>query len=149
MLDLIDVDSDKWRLYSERHRWPMSWIYARESKKLLEYEKAMAAEFDATVFVSEKEADYFKSFAPEIADKVHWRVQGVDSDFFNPELDFESPYQPAEKVMVFVGAMDYWPNIDAVVWFVESIFPCDPETGTRGGVLYCWDESDRTGAQAG
>lgn len=122
VLDLIDVDSDKWRLYSERHHWPMNWIYARESRKLLEFEKAMANEFDATLFVSEKEADYFKSLAPDVNEKVHWRVQGVDSDFFNPDLDFSSPYKPEDKVMVFVGAMDYWPNIDAASWFAKQMF---------------------------
>jgi len=122
VLDLVDVDSDKWRLYAERHAWPMSWVYQRESQKLLAYEKAMAAEFDATLFVSEKEADYFKQLAPEVAEKVHWRVQGVDSAFFDPGLSFVSPYPEDARVLVFVGAMDYWPNIDAVVWFVESMF---------------------------
>lgn len=123
LIDFIDVDSDKWRLYAERHAWPMSWVYARESRKLLAFERAMAAEFDASIFVSEKEAAYFQSLAPEVAGKVHWRVQGVDSAFFDPQLAFDSPYQPGQRVMVFVGAMDYWPNIDAVSWFAEAMFP--------------------------
>jgi glycosyltransferase involved in cell wall biosynthesis len=26
-------------------------------------------------------------------------------------------------VLVFTGAMDYWPNIDAVTWFAKKVFP--------------------------
>jgi sugar transferase (PEP-CTERM/EpsH1 system associated) len=123
VLDLVDVDSDKWRLYAEDHVWPMSWLYRRESKTLLAFETQMAKLFDATVFVSEDEADYFKSLAPEVAEKVFYRVQGVDSQYFDPGLSFESPYQPDEIPVVFAGAMDYWPNIDAVVWFANEVFP--------------------------
>ena len=123
LLDLVDVDSDKWRMYAEKHRWPMSWIYRRESRLLLQYERAMAAEFSATLFVSEKEAEFFKSLAPELAEKIHYRVQGVDSQFFDPNRDYPSPYPADEKVILFVGAMDYWPNIDAGKWFADEVFP--------------------------
>ena len=101
----------------------MSWIYRRESTRLLAYERKMAAEFSATVLVSEKEAEFFKALAPESADKIDYRIQGVDSAFFDPNQNYDSPYQTDEKVIIFVGAMDYWPNIDAVKWFAEDIFP--------------------------
>jgi len=123
VLDLVDVDSDKWRLYAEDHIWPLSWLYLRESKKLLAYEAEMAAKFDATVFVSEKEADFFKQLAPEVADKVVFRVHGVDSQYFDPSLEYESPYPIDTPIFVFAGAMDYWPNIHAAIWFAEEIFP--------------------------
>lgn len=123
VLDLVDVDSDKWRLYAEDHKWPLSWLYQRESKKLLAYESAMAEAFDATVFVSEEEAEYFKTLVPAVSDKVIFRVQGVDSQFFNPALDCESPYPADTPVFVFAGAMDYWPNVHAAMWFAKSVFP--------------------------
>jgi glycosyltransferase involved in cell wall biosynthesis len=34
-----------------------------------------------------------------------------------------SPYQADAQVLVFTGAMDYWANVDAVVWFAEQVFP--------------------------
>jgi len=123
VLDLVDVDSDKWRLYAEDHIWPLSWLYLRESKKLLAYEAEMAAKFDATVFVSEKEADFFKELVPRVADKVVFRVHGVDSKYFDPSLDYSSPYPTDTPIFVFAGAMDYWPNIHAAIWFAEEIFP--------------------------
>ena len=52
LFDMVDVDSEKWRSYGERKRWPMSWLYRREADRLLAFERRMAAEFDSTVFVS-------------------------------------------------------------------------------------------------
>ncbi len=123
VLDLEDVDSDKWRLYAKEHQWPMNWIYQRESEKLFAFEKAMADEFDVTVLVSKEEANFFKQLAPEVSEKIVNRVQGVDSEFFSPELSYENPYPENAFVLTFTGAMDYWPNISAAVWFAEEIFP--------------------------
>lgn len=123
VLDLEDVDSDKWRLYAKDHKWPMSWIYQRESEQLLAFEKAMADEFDVTVFVSKEEADFFKELAPSISEKIIHRVQGVDSEFFSPNLKYDSPYKENAMVLTFTGAMDYWPNINAALWFATKIFP--------------------------
>ena len=123
VLDLEDVDSDKWLLYSKDRTWPMNWIYKREAKYLLAYEKSMAIEFDTTVLVSKEEADFFKTLIPEVSDKVIHRTQGVDSQFFDPSLEHENLYQQDDKVFVFIGAMDYWPNIDAAIWFGKTVFP--------------------------
>lgn len=123
VLDLEDVDSDKWRLYAKDHQWPMSWLYQRESERLLSFEKAMANEFDVTVFVSKEEADFFKELAPAVSEKIVNRVQGVDSDFFSADLTYENPFSKNSMVLTFTGAMDYWPNINAAIWFAEEIFP--------------------------
>jgi polysaccharide biosynthesis protein PslH len=42
---------------------------------------------------------------------------------FSPDRDYPDPYKPDTRGIVFTGAMDYWPNIDAVTWFAERIFP--------------------------
>jgi glycosyltransferase involved in cell wall biosynthesis len=47
----------------------------------------------------------------------------VDSQYFDPALHFCSPYDAAGPVIVFAGAMDYAPNVDAVTWFAEIVFP--------------------------
>ena len=121
--DLVDVDSDKWRQYAQSQPWPYSSVYRRESRALLRYEREIAKRFDATVFVSAAEADLFRRLAPEVASKV-WAVNnGVDSDYFSPAHAFANPYADAEKVLVFTGAMDYWPNVDAVARFAHETFP--------------------------
>jgi len=123
LFDMVDVDSEKWRSYGERKPWPMSWLYRREADRLLAFERRIAAEFDSTVFVSKEEAELFRRLAPEVADRTTYRVQGVDSAYFDPAIDFDSPYPADTPALVFTGAMDYWPNIDAVTWFADEALP--------------------------
>lgn len=121
--DLVDVDSDKWRQYAATQSWPYSAIFRRESRTLLEYERSIAREFDSTVFVSEREADLFRQLAPESAHKVGHINMGVDCDYFKPDRPYPCPYEEGENVLVFTGAMGYWPNVDAVVSFAHEVFP--------------------------
>lgn len=121
--DYVDVDSDKWRQYAVSKRWPASWIYRREAEKLLQYETAMAGRAEMTLFVSRQEAQLFKQLAPGCADKIGHVNNGVDTDFFDPELSFSSPFPENQPAIVFTGAMDYWANVDAVQWFAQQVFP--------------------------
>lgn len=123
IVDFVDVDSDKWRQYASAKSWPQSWVYRREAKLLLAYEKQIAKDCDYVAFVSEKEADLFKQLAPEATDKTTFFNNGVDTDFFSPHLGYVNPYPEGAEVLVFTGAMDYWPNVDAVNWFARTVFP--------------------------
>jgi len=123
VVDFCDVDSDKWRQYADQKAWPMSWLYRREADTLLAYERHVAATCDASLFVSDPEAQLFRTLAPESADKIGYFNNGVDTDYFSPERAYERPYADGERALVFTGAMDYWPNIDAVQWFASEIFP--------------------------
>ena len=121
--DLVDVDSDKWRQYSATKRFPTSWIYRREAARLLDFEREVARTFDATLFVSPQEADLFRRLAPESAPRIEHLNNGVDSEFFSPAREYVRPYPNGRKIIVFTGAMDYWPNVDAVNWFAREVFP--------------------------
>ena len=123
VVDFCDVDSDKWRQYATQKSWPLSWVYRHEANALLKYERHVAATCDASLFVSEPEADLFRTLAPESIAKIGFFNNGVDTDYFSPERHYECPYEPGERALVFTGAMDYWPNIDAVQWFAAEIFP--------------------------
>lgn len=123
VLDLEDVDSDKWQLLAKEHGVLLSWILNRESVRLLHFERAMAQKFDITLLVSKREAELFKMKAPEVARKTTFRVQGVDCSYFDPSLRYENPYAGSTNVLVFTGAMDYWPNSDAVIWFAKEVIP--------------------------
>lgn len=123
VVDFVDVDSDKWRQYAQRCKGLKHWIYQREAQYLLGYEKTIAKQARASIFVSEQEAELFKTLAPELRHKVTHINNGVDTEYFSPELSFSSPYADYDQVIVFTGAMDYWANVDAVVWFANAIFP--------------------------
>jgi len=123
VVDFVDVDSEKWQQYAQQNKGIKHWIYQREAHYLLSYEKTVAEQARASIFVSEQEAKLFKKLAPEVSDKVSYINNGVDSEYFSPDHNFVSPYKDHESVIVFTGAMDYWPNVDAVLWFAKAIFP--------------------------
>jgi sugar transferase (PEP-CTERM/EpsH1 system associated) len=123
IIDFVDIDSDKWLQYARKKTWPMSWLYRREGRLLLHYERQVARDFDASLFVSQAEADLFKQLAPESAAKTGFFNNGVDTDYFSPARSYQNPYPADALPLVFTGAMDYWPNVDAVQWFAREILP--------------------------
>lgn len=123
LIDFVDVDSAKWTQYAPQHRWPMSWLYRREGRSLLAYERRMALQATRSFFVTDAEVALFAGLAPECAKRVDAVGNGVDSDYFSPDPARASPYASDEEAVVFTGAMDYWPNVDAVGWFVREVLP--------------------------
>lgn len=112
IIDFVDVDSDKWRLYARANAFPKSWIYKREYQKLQAFEAKLVKEFDASIVISENE----KQFLPQ-TDRLFVVRNGVDLEHFSPREKIDS------DTMIFTGAMDYFPNIDAVLYFHEQVFP--------------------------
>ena len=123
VMDFVDVDSEKWRQYALRRPWPTSWLYRREGQKLLRFETAIAAAFDASVLVSATEAELFKRLSPGTAQKTLAIRNGVDSDYFSPERPYENPYPLGDSPLVLTGAMDYRPNAEAASWFAREVLP--------------------------
>jgi sugar transferase (PEP-CTERM/EpsH1 system associated) len=121
--DFVDVDSEKWKQYGQSRRWPLSAIFQREAEHLLTFERAVAKKASATLFVTPQEAELFRSLAPECASRVSHLCNGVNAEFFSRRLDLANPFAVDEEPIVFTGVMDYWPNIDAVSWFVKEVLP--------------------------
>jgi sugar transferase (PEP-CTERM/EpsH1 system associated) len=123
VMDFVDVDSDKWRQYARARRGVARMIYAREARRLAEFEHAIAMQFDASIFVSEAEATFFRQQLPGSAGKVRGIPNGVDAEYWDPQRTCSNPYRPGERVVVFVGAMDYRANVDAARWFAHEVWP--------------------------
>jgi polysaccharide biosynthesis protein PslH len=122
-VDFVDMDSAKWGDYALKRRWPVSAFYKREARRLLAYERDVAARAEVSIFVTDEEARLLRKEAPDCAARVVAIRNGVDSEYFSPSRQFESPFAPGERPIVFTGAMDYWPNVDAVVWFAREVLP--------------------------
>jgi sugar transferase (PEP-CTERM/EpsH1 system associated) len=123
VIDFCDVDSDKWTQYSQGARWPMSWVYRREGRLLERREAEIARACDASIFVSQAEADLFARLHRECASRVHVVPNGVDAAHFSPTHPLANPFATDERAIVFTGAMDYWANVDAVAWFAREVLP--------------------------
>lgn len=117
IMDFVDVDSDKWRMYAGFSRIPYSAIYRREWRRLQEYEKRVGEAFGQSIFVSEKEVELFSSFCPKA--RAMAVPNGVDADYFA----LTGTSGSTDKTVLFMGAMDYYPNEDAVVHFANDVWP--------------------------
>ncbi len=121
IMDFCDLDSDKWRQYASKTDFPLSFIYRKEAKRLFEFEKKINRFFGRSVFVSSGEAELFLKYYPE-AKNICIVSNGVDHEFFDPEKTDMSQSFPS-PMLVFSGAMDYYANVDGVVWFADKILP--------------------------
>jgi sugar transferase (PEP-CTERM/EpsH1 system associated) len=125
VIDFVDIDSDKWRQYALKKTGIAKWFFNREYRLLAQVENEVCAEFNHSLFVSPDEAQLFSERQPlKQQNKVHGLLNGVDIDFFDPQADFEQePLVPNQAFISFTGAMDYWANVDAVLWFAEKVWP--------------------------
>lgn len=123
VMDFVDMDSDKWRQYAESKSWPMSLLYKREAVKVLGLERTAAYRSDVSLFVTDAEVASFKAVAGSAAHDVRALFNGVDHQKFSPEADIQPLTLPGAPNLVFTGAMDYWANVDAVVWFADEVLP--------------------------
>ena len=116
VLDMVDVDSEKWRQLSERAAPPMRWIYRREHVALREFERSIASTAVATTLVTERERQLFLAGGGNADALVV--PNGVDVDRFSP---VGPPSASAE--VVFAGVFDYAPNVEGALWFAERVWP--------------------------
>lgn len=116
LVDLVDVDSQKFLDYANAAPFWKRWLYQLEGQRLRALEKAIASRAQAVTLVSEAEADLFRGFCPN--DRTWAIANGVDLDYFSPRSGQSTPNR-----CVFVGALDYPPNIDAMQWFCREVWP--------------------------
>ncbi|GIX21532.1 MAG: glycosyl transferase [Gammaproteobacteria bacterium] len=116
MLDYGDMDSFKWRAYAGHKRWPWSWGYALEGAKLARAERRLAGCFDFLSCTTRAELDSLRSLG--VVRPSDWFPNGVDAAYFAPGEEAVD-----EKLLSFVGRMDYFPNQQAMFWFCREVWP--------------------------
>ncbi|WP_300463382.1 TIGR03087 family PEP-CTERM/XrtA system glycosyltransferase [Desulfobacula sp.] len=121
IMDFCDLDSDKWSQYVQKSTFPLNMIYKKEASRLLRFEKKINKMFNKSVFVSHKEAELFVKYYPEAKD-IQIISNGVDYQYFNSKKTEITQSFPS-PMLVFSGAMDYYANIDGVIWFAKEILP--------------------------
>jgi len=86
-----------------------------ESKQLQRYEQAKMPRFQAFLACSEDDATRIRSDAPDLPGVV--AANGADLRSFKP-LGRQKPGAPT---LLYVGTMNYYPNIDAVEYYFQHI----------------------------
>lgn len=117
VMDLMDVDSAKWRDFADSSKFASGWLYRREARHVAELECRIGREFDRLFVVSEAER---KCLDSGLANRVTAMPNGVDLEYFYPRDDRR---EEDKQALVFTGVMDYRPNVEGICWFVEQVLP--------------------------
>src|SRR5262249_51167598 len=115
LVDLIDVDSQKWLDYAAPQRWPKSWLYRLEGRRLRRLGHSLPPCATAVSLVSEAEADLYRQVGAH--GSILAIANGVDLEYYRPGS------VTTEQGCVFVGALDYHPNVDGACWFCREVWP--------------------------
>ncbi len=112
--DLVDLDSLKWASYAGKaFGLRRKWLH-QEAIRVEALERRATRESDAVVLVSQAEASLLNGSQA----KVMAAGNGVDAEYFTPRgAEGGSPF------LVFVGTMNYRPNVEAVCEFVRRVWP--------------------------
>jgi sugar transferase (PEP-CTERM/EpsH1 system associated) len=117
VLDYGDLDSGKWVDYSRYRSFPLSAGYSLEAHKLQAYERALAPRFHQCTVTAPGELEELRRLG--ISEPCTVIPNGVDSTYFN----FHPRKNDAPPVMVFLGRMDYFPNVEGILHFTRHVLP--------------------------
>lgn len=116
ILDMVDVDSQKWATLGSGSSGLRRWIYQREGRLMSAFEAEAANRSRATTVINAREQTSLLRIAPSA--NVRVVSNGIDATGFRPP----SPAAQGARV-VFVGVLDYRPNEEGVLWMVEHVWP--------------------------
>jgi sugar transferase (PEP-CTERM/EpsH1 system associated) len=97
---------------------PVMRLYMGEQwRRMRQVERAQCLRFDHVIAVSPEDAATFRQqYGVERVSSV---PTGVDTDFFRPS----GTVPRKQGSIVFTGSMDWMPNEDGMIWFVDEILP--------------------------
>ena len=113
-----NVEAMIWERRTKVARNPIMRLYMGEQwRRMRTVEREQCLRFDHVVAVSPEDAAVFRErYGVERVSSV---PTGVDTEFFRPSGSVTRT--PAS--IVFTGSMDWMPNEDGMLWFVEEILP--------------------------
>lgn len=124
LVDFVDVDSQKWLDYAASSNGLKKWLYRHEASRVKKLESHLSSSADAVAVVSEDEAQIFGSHHANV--EAVAISNGVDHDFFSPHaICSENPgnLKRGNPHLVFVGVLDYLPNVQGLEWFCAEVLP--------------------------
>ncbi|WP_129628518.1 glycosyltransferase family 4 protein [Candidatus Oscillochloris fontis] len=98
-------------------------------RKLVAYERRVVRDYDRVLVVSAEDQAALARLAPQAS--LHVIPNGVDTSYFAPHdppppglpRPFAARTGEGGSDLVFTATLDYRPNIDALVWFVQQVLP--------------------------
>jgi glycosyltransferase involved in cell wall biosynthesis len=112
-----NVESVIWRRHAEEARHPAKKAYFRlQARRMENFERDICRRAGHIIAVSEVDLAAMRELFG--AKRVSPIATGVDIDYFAPP-----PSRKPKADLIFVGSMDWLPNIDAIEYFAAEILP--------------------------
>lgn len=113
-----NVESQIWRRYRDNERnLGKRTYFAFEHRRMRSYEIEACNRFDLVFTVSQEDKDVLQhDYGVEVPIEI--MQTGIDTQYFAPRPDIE----PQPGRMVFLGSLDWMPNIDGIRWFVSDVY---------------------------
>lgn len=118
VLNHHNVESQMMEDRAAKENNPLKRIYMRrEARKLEKFERQWAPRAGNNLLVSSLDERRLRKRAEDVRTEVV--RNGVDIDYFHPRTSTDEH----DGSLIFVGGMSWWPNRDAVLWFIREIWP--------------------------
>ena len=130
IMQFAELDSSRWGQFARRSQPPIRWVYALEERRFFAYERYIARTFSHALVCTTAEQRDFERLIPRVP--VSLVGNGVDLDYFRSSGVAKQPGS-----IVFTGVMDYFPNVDAVVWFCDKILPIVQQQIPEAALTIC------------
>lgn len=112
-----NIESQIWQRYFESEENPLKrWYIGRQYAKFLKFEREAFQRASRVVVVSDPDADLARRLYG--MKEVEVVSNGVDVDYFHPSSTHREP-----KTILFLGALLWRPNLDAIRLLLREIFP--------------------------
>lgn len=119
ILAMHNIESLRFERELQHSQWSKRWLVLLGDRCFFRtWENTALHDFDGIIAVSDAERSWVQQNAPEAT--VEIIPNGVDMDYFRPVVALASEENP---YVIFTGAMDYPPNMDAAAWFCDEVFP--------------------------
>lgn len=121
VIDLIDATSLLYKGANKYATGLWKWIYGVETPRLRSYELKIIQEFDKAFISSPYDNSYLLDYLPSLDDCITVIPNGVREQLLDRAND--TGKTNGENWLLFLGKMDYAPNVDAVINFCKSHWP--------------------------
>lgn len=114
-----NIEFEIWnRLAEGTNQGIKKWFYLWLSKKIQKFESTQLENIDTLIAISERELETFKKFYPSINGiviPITWAKNFQDTQ----EIYFKGNFTS----LCFIGSLDWKPNVEGLIWFLNSIWP--------------------------
>jgi glycosyltransferase involved in cell wall biosynthesis len=89
--------------------------FRREGMRLEQYERRVCSQFDINIVCSDLDGERLKQISPDC--RIATIENGVDCEYFST-----ANLPQKAHALIFVGTMNWYPNVDAVLFFLDEVW---------------------------